>query len=198
MRQPQQDRSKESARRILESALSLVAEGGLAAVTVAAVAERSQTSNGSIYHLYGNRHSLLLAAQRVFLQRMAMTIDAALEDAARQPVGPAATAAVVNGYIDAFEANARLVRGFLMEGSSDLALRAQGEQVGYLIEAKVSKTLQSVTKCSSRSASLGVYMILSVSTMHMLFGESLFMRLPPSRKALVDYVNKALWGSVVG
>ncbi|MFD9706227.1 TetR/AcrR family transcriptional regulator [Lentzea sp. NPDC059081] len=40
---------------LLDAALSLVAEGGLDAVTIAALTERSGMSNGSIYHHFGSR-----------------------------------------------------------------------------------------------------------------------------------------------
>ncbi|HEX8865662.1 MAG TPA: TetR/AcrR family transcriptional regulator [Lentzea sp.] len=40
---------------LLDAALSLVSEGGLDAVTIAALTERSGMSNGSIYHHFGNR-----------------------------------------------------------------------------------------------------------------------------------------------
>jgi AcrR family transcriptional regulator len=40
---------------LLDAALSLVSEGGLDAVTIAALTERSGMSNGSIYHHFGSR-----------------------------------------------------------------------------------------------------------------------------------------------
>ncbi|MCG8928136.1 TetR/AcrR family transcriptional regulator [Lentzea sp. CC55] len=40
---------------LLDSALKLVEEGGLEAVTIAALTERSGMSNGSIYHHFGSR-----------------------------------------------------------------------------------------------------------------------------------------------
>jgi AcrR family transcriptional regulator len=40
---------------LLDAALTLVSEGGLDAVTIAALTERSGMSNGSIYHHFGSR-----------------------------------------------------------------------------------------------------------------------------------------------
>jgi len=60
MRTPLQDRSTSSADRMLEATLDLLETGGLPAVTVAAVAVRAGTSNGSLYHRFGD----------VFLQRV--------------------------------------------------------------------------------------------------------------------------------
>ncbi|SDH04596.1 transcriptional regulator, TetR family [Lentzea fradiae] len=40
---------------LLDAALALVSEGGLDAVTIAALTERSGMSNGSIYHHFGSR-----------------------------------------------------------------------------------------------------------------------------------------------
>jgi AcrR family transcriptional regulator len=44
---------------VLDAALALVDEGGLAAVTIAALAARSGVSNGSIYHHFGSREGVL-------------------------------------------------------------------------------------------------------------------------------------------
>ena len=63
MRTPLQTRSTSSADRMLEATLELLEHGGLTSVTVAAVAQRAGTSNGSLYHRFGDRGGLLQAAQ---------------------------------------------------------------------------------------------------------------------------------------
>ncbi|MFC6344921.1 helix-turn-helix domain-containing protein, partial [Nocardioides hankookensis] len=63
MRTPLQTRSTSSADRMLEATLELLEAGGLQAVTVAAVAQHARTSNGSLYHRFGDRAGLLRAAQ---------------------------------------------------------------------------------------------------------------------------------------
>lgn len=84
MRTPAQSRSAASADRMLEATRALLEEGGVAAVTIAAVATRAGTSNGSLYHRFGDRTGLLLATQqRGFEQIAAETAEAfALADAA--------------------------------------------------------------------------------------------------------------------
>ena len=63
VRTPLQTRSTSSSDRMLEATRELLETGGLQAVTVAAVADRAGTSNGSLYHRFGDRAGLLQAAQ---------------------------------------------------------------------------------------------------------------------------------------
>jgi AcrR family transcriptional regulator len=60
-RTPQQARGKARVELILDAAAALVAETGLASVTMHKVAKRAKTPIGSMYHFFPDRDSLVLA-----------------------------------------------------------------------------------------------------------------------------------------
>jgi AcrR family transcriptional regulator len=61
-RQPQQDRSRATRSRLLEAAISCLAELGYPASTVAVVAERAGVSRGAAQHHFPTREALFTAA----------------------------------------------------------------------------------------------------------------------------------------
>lgn len=61
LRRPQQERGQRRVDAILDAAATLVAEVGVAGVTVQALAERARTSKGSLYHFFPDLASVLRA-----------------------------------------------------------------------------------------------------------------------------------------
>ncbi|MFF8607786.1 TetR/AcrR family transcriptional regulator [Streptomyces sp. NPDC015346] len=61
-KQPQQDRSRATRRRLLEAAVSCLAEHGWAGSTVSVVAERAGVSRGAAQHHFPTREALFTAA----------------------------------------------------------------------------------------------------------------------------------------
>jgi AcrR family transcriptional regulator len=61
-REPQQDRSRATRARLLESAITCLAELGWAASTVAVVAEHAGVSRGAAQHHFPTREALFMAA----------------------------------------------------------------------------------------------------------------------------------------
>lgn len=106
---------------MLEATRSLLASGGLGAVTIAAVARQANASNGSLYHRFGDRTGLLLATQqRCFEQISAETAeafagaDAALAaEVSREMVAEGLAAAA----LAIFRRHHGAFRAFLVEGN---------------------------------------------------------------------------------
>ena len=91
LREPQQDRSRVTRARLLESAVSCLAELGWSGATVAVVAEHAGVSRGATQHYFPTREDLFIAA----LEHMAEVRLAEIRsEAARRPAG-VATADVV-------------------------------------------------------------------------------------------------------
>jgi AcrR family transcriptional regulator len=91
LREPQQDRSRVTRARLLESAVSCLAELGWSGATVAVVAEHAGVSRGATQHYFPTREDLFTAA----LEHMAEVRLAEIRsEAARRPAG-VATADVV-------------------------------------------------------------------------------------------------------
>lgn len=60
-RKPQQSRGRQRVDRILAAAAEIVAEVGVAGMTIHAVAQRSRTTTGSIYHFFRDRNDIVRA-----------------------------------------------------------------------------------------------------------------------------------------
>jgi AcrR family transcriptional regulator len=93
VREPQQDRSRATRRRLLEAAIECLAEVGWSGSTVAVVAERAGVSRGAAQHHFPTREDLVTSAvEYVSEERLAL-----LRSHARDlPRGPGRTQAVID------------------------------------------------------------------------------------------------------
>jgi AcrR family transcriptional regulator len=96
LRQPQQDRSRATRARLLESAVSCLAELGWNRATVAVVAEHAGVSRGATQHYFPTREDLFIAA----LEHMAEArLTEIRSEAARLPASVAAPTRDVVGLL---------------------------------------------------------------------------------------------------
>ncbi|MFS3128645.1 TetR/AcrR family transcriptional regulator [Nocardioides sp. Bht2] len=146
MRTPQQNRSTTSTDRMVQVTLDLLADGGLSAVTIAAVAEAAQSSNGSLYHRFGDRHGLLLAAQaRAYEQITAETTSAfdAAEAAIASAKSPADVASqLARAAFDTFTRHRGASRAFLIESRDDADHAAATERFLHALAELVTDWLR--------------------------------------------------------
>lgn len=91
-RQPQQDRSRLTRRRLLDAAVTSLAEVGWTATTVAVVAGRAGVSRGAAQHHFPTRESLFEAVIDHITEQRLAELQAAAE---RLPDGPGRTEAVL-------------------------------------------------------------------------------------------------------
>ncbi|WP_327312070.1 TetR/AcrR family transcriptional regulator [Streptomyces sp. NBC_01235] len=126
-----QDRSRRSQQDILQAGYALLEEGGVDALTVAAVAERAGMAVGSIYRRFGDKEGLLLAIQHAFTENLQAEITERMsEERLRLLRDPAvAIAEAVGAITDAFRAHEALLRVFLLLGTRHEAVRAEGSRV---------------------------------------------------------------------
>ncbi|MGY0060728.1 TetR/AcrR family transcriptional regulator [Streptomyces sp. LZ34] len=97
LRDPKQDRSRATRRRLLEAAVACLAEHGWARSTVAVVAERAGVSRGAAQHHFPTREDLFTAA----VQHVAEERSAALRALLSQE-RPAQAQAVVGELVDLY------------------------------------------------------------------------------------------------
>lgn len=138
MRTPQQHRSADSADRMIEATLDLVAEGGLAAVTVAAVARRAATSNGALYHRFGGRPGLLLAAQDRALTAIEAETAAAFARADEEPDDEAAVLLLAESALRIFGEHRAAMRAFLVDARGEPAHDARTQRTSHALAALVT------------------------------------------------------------
>jgi AcrR family transcriptional regulator len=96
-REPQQDRSRATRARLLESAITCLAELGYSASTVAVVAEHAGVSRGAAQHHFPTREALFTAALEHMTHARAAELD---REVARRPALD--TAAIVDLVFDLF------------------------------------------------------------------------------------------------
>lgn len=122
-REPQQDRSRATRRRLLTSAVSCLAEYGWAGTTVTVVAERAGMSRGAAQHHFPTREDLFEAAIEHMVEVQLVEITSAV---ARLPTGGARTEAVVDMFVNLY--TGELFRATLhlwVAASADERLRAR-------------------------------------------------------------------------
>jgi len=78
VRQPKQERSRQSFDRAVEAAMSLMVERRSGAITIAEVAARSGVSTGSIYARVASKEDLIRVAHARLMNRLALETDRAL------------------------------------------------------------------------------------------------------------------------
>jgi AcrR family transcriptional regulator len=93
LREPQQDRSRATRRRLLEAAIECLAEVGWSGSTVAVVAERAGVSRGAAQHHFPTREDLVTSAVEFVTEERLVQLR---ELAADLPAGPGRTRAVVD------------------------------------------------------------------------------------------------------
>jgi AcrR family transcriptional regulator len=122
-RQPQQDRSRLTRRRLLDATVDSLAQVGWTATSVAMVAARAGVSRGAAQHHFPTRESLFEAAvDHIGQQRLAELKRTATE----LPDGPARTEAVLAALVSCY--TGPLFRAALQvwtAASSEPVLRAQ-------------------------------------------------------------------------
>ncbi len=111
LRPPRQARSQASLDRLLAAAEQVIAERGVARLTVQDVASRAGLAAGTLYTRFANKDALLRAFTAAFFDRARRTADALLDDARwrgmplRQLV-----AAIVRTLVKSYRAKRPLLR----------------------------------------------------------------------------------------
>ncbi|MFJ8778758.1 TetR/AcrR family transcriptional regulator [Streptomyces sp. NPDC102476] len=123
--------SRRSQQDLMQAGYALLEEGGVDALTVAAVAERAGMAVGSIYRRFGDKEGLLLAIQHAFTDNLQAEITERMSaERLRILRDPAvAIAEAVGALTDAFQAHEALLRVFLLLGTRHEAVRIKGSRV---------------------------------------------------------------------
>jgi AcrR family transcriptional regulator len=78
-RQPRQERSEQTVRRILEATLVLLAQEGVEALTTNKVAQEAGLSVASLYRFFPNKQAVIYAAYGEWIEELASRVDAAVD-----------------------------------------------------------------------------------------------------------------------
>lgn len=139
LREPQQERSRTTRRRLIEAALDCFGERGWHGVTVAVIAERAGVSRGAAQHHFPTREDLVAAAVDVLGEAQ---IDELRAQAAELPSGPSRIERVVEMVLNLYTGPMfRAALQLWALASTDEALRA----VLVPLEARVGREAHRVT-----------------------------------------------------
>ncbi|MEP9364033.1 TetR/AcrR family transcriptional regulator [Nocardioides sp. CN2-186] len=196
MRTPLQTRSSSSADRMLDATLELLEAGGLQAVTVAAVAQLAETSNGSLYHRFGDRAGLLLAAQDRALSTIETETAAAFARADAEPDDTRALRLLADAALDIFTRHRGPMRAFLVEGQGDAGLEQRNERSSHLLARTVCGWLRSRFDASPADAEAAWRILFALGASQALFDDAQVSPGTVGADALADAVARAI-GAVV-
>jgi AcrR family transcriptional regulator len=149
LREPQQDRSRATRRRLLEAALDSLAEVGYAGSTVAVVAARAGVSRGAAQHHFPTRGDLFAAA----VEHMTEVRLAEIRDQAKAlPTGAGRTEAIVGMLASVY--TSPLFRAALhlwVAASTDESLRRQVVALESHLGRTVHRALVEVLEVDERA-----------------------------------------------
>lgn len=125
-REPQQQRSQATLLRILKATNEIIADSGIAPLTLAAVATSADVAVGSIYTKFKNKQELISAAYDRWLDQAILEVtDERTRYASESTTFEALVEAHVLAVTRVFQRHASLIRGFAL---SDIA-RGSGSPI---------------------------------------------------------------------
>jgi AcrR family transcriptional regulator len=198
VRTPLQTRSTSSADRMLEAALELIDEGGLASVTVAAVARRAGTSNGSLYHRFGDRGGLLRAAQDRALTAIEVETAAAFALADDEPDDGRALRLLARAALEIFTRHRGPMRAFLVDGQGDPAIETRNERSSHLLATTVTRWLRGRFGASRSDAEAAWRILFALGASQALFEDAQVSPGALGTAAFADAVARAVAAVVAG
>ncbi|HTW17841.1 MAG TPA: TetR family transcriptional regulator [Nocardioides sp.] len=192
MRIPVQSRSESSADRMLAATLGLLATGGLGAVTVAAVAKAAGASNGSLYHRFGDRSGLLLAAQDVALGEIESATAAAFARADAEPDDDRALRLLAGAALDIFAEHRGAMRAYLVEGREQPEFEARNVRCSHLLATTVTGWLRTRLGTGREDAEAAYRILFALGAAQALFDDEQVSPGRLSRTAFADAVARAV------
>ncbi len=175
MRTPAQSRSASSADRMLEATKTLLEQGGLTAATVAAVARAARTSNGSLYHRFGDRAGLLLATQRRAYDEVVGETVAALTHAEQALAGGADATDTVTGLagtaLAIFARHHGTLRTFLVEMNGQPEFDRATEGFLHTLSTTVTRWLRDQLDADPQDAEAAWRVLFAIGAAQGLFDD---------------------------
>lgn len=192
MRAPLQTRSSASAEAMLGATLELIDRGGIAAVTVAAVAQRAGTSNGALYHRFGDRSGLLAAAQDRALERIEAETAAAFATADGEADDHHAVRLLAHAALRIFAAHRPALRAFLVEVQGEPALESRTQQSAHALATTVTGWTRTRFGASETQAQAAWRMLFALGASQALFDDRQVSATPLDREALGEELARAI------
>ena len=198
MRAPVQTRSESSADRMLAATLALLDEGGPAAVTVAAVARAAGTSNGSLYHRFGDRHGLLLAAQARVLGTIEAETLEAFTEADAEPDDARAVALLSTAAVELFVRHRGGMRAFMIDAHESPEMEQASRVATHRLGVTVTGWLRGRFGCDAPAAEAAWRVLFALGASRALFDDEAISPTLLGTGALAEALSRAVLAIVRG
>jgi AcrR family transcriptional regulator len=137
---------------MLDAALAIIARDGMAGLSIAAVSSESGVSNGALYHRFGDRHGLLVAAQDRFLSGVESDwLTAAVPLRSLHDPEKLLTR-LTQTYLRLFSERRALFHAFMITEWADPDLRARGAQTTRVAAREIVGLLTERFNCTPEAA----------------------------------------------
>ncbi len=135
---PKQARSEKTLYRILEAAEALIAEQGLAGLSIPEVARRAQSSVGGFYARFRDKNELLRALEERHFRHLSAHLDA-VSDASRWENATAAeiVRGAVDELVDITNQDRHMVLAFLFRSIQDPRIREDALRFRHEVEDRI-------------------------------------------------------------
>lgn len=177
---------------MLRATRSLLAEGGLGAVTIAAVAREASSSNGSLYHRFGGRTGLLLAAQDQAFEEIESETVAAFARADREPDDDRALRLLVRAALDIFRRHRAEMRAFLVETKGRPEFEERVVHSSHLLATTVTEWVRDRYRTGRADAEATYRVLFALGASQALFDDHEISPGRLGRRALEDAVTRAV------
>jgi AcrR family transcriptional regulator len=142
VRAPQQDRSKRTLERLLDSAEEIIRARGVAALTVPAVAQAARSSVGSFYARFPDKDALLRTLHERACEQSVLTAEAALDPARWEGVKTTEVIRAFVGFaVHVFAERRPMMLAFSAELASDAGFAERRARTAAAIARALSRLL---------------------------------------------------------
>jgi len=157
---------------MLDAALAIIAREGMAGLSIAAVSRESGVSNGALYHRFGDRHGLLVAAQDRFLSVIENDWLAASVPLRSLADPEKLLTRLTQTYLRLFSERRALFQAFMITEWADPDLHARGAQTTKFTAHLIVGMLTERFNCTPEAADTAYRIIFGQAIQLVLSSES--------------------------
>ncbi|MEV5843528.1 TetR/AcrR family transcriptional regulator [Streptomyces sp. NPDC051985] len=172
LRAPLQSRSQHSTDRMLDAALAILDREGMEGLSIAAVSRESGVSNGALYHRFGDRHGLLVAAQDRFLSDVTTHWIASSEPLWSLENPEELLTHLVALFLQLFADRRSVFHAFMVTGRADPDLHAQGARMMRRAADHFASRFTERFGCTSSAAATAHQILQAQAILLVVFGET--------------------------
>lgn len=167
--EPQQERSRESLRKLLKAATEVLGQHGVEGATIPRIARHAGLTPGAVYRRFHDKDALLETAILGILERQRERLRTSMTpEMARQIPLPVFADQIINSMVVSYRANAALLRAIYQFGQARVeqpfwkkAARLEIEAFEHLVDRFLTHRAEIRSPNPKSAISLGLMMVIS-------------------------------------